>query len=308
MKCLLIGGGGFIGHNISKRMEEKGYAVTVWDIASNSFESGSGINYCQVDYFSAELTAEQLEDQDYVILLACSVSPQSSMEYETGFYGKDVSRMIYLLDLIKKAGHPRLVFISSGGTVYGNTEIFPITEDMPTNPISHYGILKLTQEKIALMYNELYGMKNIVLRLANPYGWGQKIASGVGAVTSFLECIMKGEKIKIYGDGNAIRDYILISDVAEMVCRLLNRNVYDEEPIYNIGTEKGAKLNEIVHSVEELVGKKADIIYYPNRIYDVSKNVLCNRKIKRAIGEYECVPLQKGIELYYEQMCLKVGM
>lgn len=301
-KCLLIGGAGFIGSNLTKRLVECGYAVTVLDIIEIPALYGDElpVKYVRGNYFSDEIDADLLEDQDVVFLLACSVAPKSSMEMPEICYGEDITRMIKLLELMRCKKVKRLVLISSGGTVYGNGDAELLVENMSTFPINHYGIMKLTQEKILIMYNQLYGMDNIIFRLANPYGPGQRDSTGVGAVTSFMKRVLKNEPIHIYGAGEMIRDYIYIEDVTQIICNFLEReNATEFPPIYNIGTGHGTSLIEVVKIIEEVAGKKAEIVFSEKRNIDVKSNVLNMGKLLRIIGTYECLSLYEGIGKYY---------
>ena len=196
-KCLLIGGAGFIGTQLAIRLSNCGYDVTVCDRIEKEALSDdiANLNYSCIDYFEENVSDEIISAQDMIFLLISSVGPNTSMEKPVDCYGKDILRMIELLDQMRRCEVKRLVFISSGGTIYGNQDVATFGEDMATSPINHYGIMKLTQEKILMMYNELYGMCNIIFRLANPYGKGQKAASGIGAVTTFLENIMNDRRI-----------------------------------------------------------------------------------------------------------------
>lgn len=301
-KCLLIGGAGFIGSNLTKCLVECGYAVTVLDIVENPVLYGDklAVKYVRGNYFSDEIDAGLLEDQDVVFLLACSVAPKSSMEMPEICYGEDITKMIELLDLMRCKKVKRLVFISSGGTVYGNNDAELLAEDMSTFPINHYGIMKLTQEKILIMYNQLYGMDNVIFRLANPYGPGQRDSTGVGAVTSFMKRILRNEPIHIYGEGETVRDYIYIEDVIRIICNFLEKeNVADFPPIYNIGTGQGVSLMEVVKIIEEVTGKDAKIVFLEKRNIDVKSNVLNMSKLLRIIGTYECLSIYEGIGKYY---------
>ena len=129
-------------------------------------------------------------------------------------YVTDIPRFLKVLDVCVQRGVRRVVFASSGGTIYGNSSMAN-NESQNTLPINNYGISKVACEKILQMHNLLYGMENVVLRIANPYGAGQRVQSGVGAVTAFANSISIGEPIVIYGDGDNVRDFVAINYVAE---------------------------------------------------------------------------------------------
>ena len=118
-----------------------------------------------------------------------------------------------LLDICVEEDIKRLVVISSGGTVYGVPRFVPITEEHPTNPICSYGITKLAIEKYVSLYNKLYGLNGIILRVSNPYGERQRFDSSQGVISIFLRQALQSHPLKILGDGSSVRDYLYISDL-----------------------------------------------------------------------------------------------
>lgn len=298
-RCLLIGGAGFVGTNLSLCLAGAGYEVTICDCieADKLPRQVRDLNYIKLNYFKQQMEDELLRQQDMVVLLISSVNPDSSMANPEICYDKDIIKMIGLLEQMKRCGVNRLVFISSGGTVYGNQDVEKLSESMLTYPINHYGIMKLTQEKILLMYNQLYGMDNIIFRLSNPYGEGQRKASGVGAVTAFLQNIMNGEKIYLYGMGDSVRDYIYIGDAVEMMRLCLDKcGTGSKEVLFNIGTGEGSSILEVLHMAEYITGRKADVVHLGKREIDVARNVLDISKICSVIGNYKCLSLEMGMK------------
>ena len=304
-KCLVIGGAGFVGTNLSRNLAGKGYDVTICDHVEGTMLSSRirDHRYIKLNYFRQQIEDDLLRQQDMVILLISSVNPDSSMANPEICYDKDIIKMIELLEQMRRCEVNRLVFVSSGGTVYGNQNVEKLREDMLTYPINHYGIMKLTQEKILLMYNHLYGMDNVIFRLANPYGDGQRKASGVGAVTAFLQNIMNGEKIYLYGQGEPVRDYIHIDDAVEMMRLCLEkRSAGSKEALYNVGTGEGNSILEVMRMAERIAGRKADVVYLGTREFDVARNVLDIGRICSVIGGYKCLNLEMGMRRYYESL------
>lgn len=304
-KCLVIGGAGFVGTNLSRNLAGKGYDVTICDRVEETMLSSriQNCKYIKLNYFRKQIEDDLLRQQDMVVLLISSVNPDSSMTNPKICYDKDIIKMIELLEQMRRCEVNRLVFVSSGGTVYGNQNVEKLREDMLTYPINHYGIMKLTQEKILLMYNQLYGMDNVIFRLANPYGEGQRKASGVGAVTAFLQNIMNGEKIYLYGQGEPVRDYIHIDDAVEMMRLCLEkRSAGSKEALYNVGTGEGNSILEVMRMAERIAGRKADVVYLGTREFDVARNVLDIGRICSVIGGYKCLNLEMGMRRYYESL------
>jgi UDP-glucose 4-epimerase len=148
----------------------------------------------------------------------------------------------------------------------------PIGEDHPTNPITSYGIGKLTIEKYLELYRVQHGVDYCVLRIANPFGERQRVASGQGAVTTFVHRAQRGELIEIWGDGRVVRDYLYVGDVAEAMVRALDHR--GERRVINIGSGVGRDLNEIIAAIERVIGRPVERRHVPARSFDVPANVL----------------------------------
>lgn len=281
-KVLVIGGTGFIGSNIIKYLREKGIYTGCYGLTN------SGIG--DTNYIGNILYDDNLEyivsQYDQIIYLITSVSPKRSMEQPIEPYANDIPLLIKTLEAAKKNNIKRVVFASSGGTIYGNIGNRKAVETDFNNPINHYGICKLSSEKILEMYNILYGMENISLRISNPYGFGQRVSSNVGAVTVFANKILNGEEITIYGDGNAVRDYVDVEDVAQAFYLALEYkfNPQHNPQIYNIGSSSGINLNELIKIISDELGIQPVVKYYDTRGFDVGYNVLDISKAQNILG------------------------
>ena len=275
---LIIGGTGFIGRNVIENfiyhnLNVSVYGITKIESLKNSFV---GDIFTDVDY------EKRFKNIDAVIYLVTTVSPKKSMENPEDAYTKDIPLLLKTLECCKNNGIKRLIFASSGGTVYGDIGEKNATENDDNYPLNNYGICKVTCEKILEMYNRLYGMENISLRIANPYGNFQNSGSGVGVITTFAELISNNEKITIFGDGMVTRDFIYVGDVAEAFYLALNYKFdCDIRPIFNIGSGIGLSINDIINIVETTLNKKAKIEYLPSRTFDVQYNVLDIEKAKK---------------------------
>jgi UDP-glucose 4-epimerase len=169
---------------------------------------------------------------------------------------------------------PVVVFSSSGGTVYGRLRSVPAHEDHPLNPINAYGAGKAAVELYLGAYRALYGLDCRVARIANPFGAGQNLAKGQGAATTFLHCALEGQPIAIWGDGEVIRDFVHISDVARGLVALACAPAQDGPWIFNIGSGHGVSLNGIVAELEAQLGRRVVVHHERGRLFDVPVNVL----------------------------------
>ncbi|TFE29006.1 NAD-dependent epimerase/dehydratase family protein [Cohnella luojiensis] len=279
----LLGGGGFIGTNLARFLLENELNVTVYGRGNSKVFDG--IHYIQGELSQQKDFEVLLMGQDAVIHLISTVSPASSMSDFLAPYQVDVIKTIEILEACRKLDIKKVIFISSGGTVYGTSKETKLIEESNTNPINNYGIAKLTIEKICLMYNEVYGMENVILRVANPYGVGQDPAKKVGAISVFYSNIINKVPISIYGDGETTRDYVEISDVIRAIYQALYYKVKkDCVPVFNIATGVGTSLNEIINEIQSVLGERAIINYIGERSIDVSHNVLDITKAQRELG------------------------
>jgi UDP-glucose 4-epimerase len=187
----------------------------------------------------------------------------------------------------------RIVFISSGGTVYGIPKYLPIDERHPTDPLVSYGITKLAIEKYLLMFQRFYGIKSTILRVSNPFGHRQRVETAQGAVTVFLHRALHGQTIDIWGDGSVTRDYIYISDVAEAFLKAVEYS--GTESVFNISSGIGTSLNELVDMIGNVLGKHVNCRYLEGRPFDVPVSILSNALARQELRWRPQVALKDGI-------------
>ena len=196
----------------------------------------------------------------------------------------------------------KVVFLSSGGTVYGNPVFTPIAETHPTNPICSYGINKLAIEKYCFLYQQLYGLDTVILRLANPYGERQRLDSGQGVVPVFLGRALRNQPLEIWGDGSTIRDFLYISDVIDAITSACLYEADGSQNLFNIGSGKGISLNELIFLIEKVVDKKLDIVYKSSRSFDVPSNILSISKAQEYLAWYPKVSNEDGLRRFFSYL------
>lgn len=278
MKYLILGGNGFIGRHLARALVSAGHKVRILSRTGRAKKNPLDLNE-NMEWMSGDFTKEvdlilALKNIDAVVHLAGTTLPSSSnlnIEYDIQ---SNLVGTVKLLRLGKGAGIQKVVFASSGGTVYGNPISLPITERHPTNPTCSYGITKLAIEKYIHLFHELEGLDYQILRIANPYGPGQNPLQGVGAIVNFTWKIMNNDPINIWGDGSIKRDYLYIDDLVTALIKALEAAVNEGGNIYNIGSGVSYSLNEIIAAIEAEVGKKAIVSYEAPRAFDVNENRL----------------------------------
>jgi UDP-glucose 4-epimerase len=273
MKSLVLGGNGFIGVHLVKSLLTGGDAVRVYDRSPNRFGAApEGAEYVQGEIGNHGLIREAVEGVDVVFHLVSTTLPKTSNDDPIYDVRSNLVDTLQLLEACVQAGVRKVVFASSGGTVYGSPRTVPITEDHPTNPITSYGIVKLAAEKYLGLFHHLHGLDYAALRISNPYGPYQDPRGQQGAIAVFLHRLLMGEPITIWGDGSVVRDYLYVSDLVEALGSAARTDT--GRKVLNVGSGSGASLNELVDFVAEATGERPEVEYLPGRALDVPANVL----------------------------------
>jgi len=245
------------------------------------------------DFISEADVAEALVGCDICIHLVSTTLPKSSNTDAVFDVETNVAGTVRLLNHAVTAGVKKIIFLSSGGTVYGKPRYLPIDEAHPTDPICSYGITKLAIEKYLGLYQQLHGLDYTVLRPSNPFGERQRTQASQGAVAVFLSKVLRGEKIEIWGDGSAVRDYIYVADLVSAILAVMDYRGADR--VFNIGSGRGFNLNEVLEGIELVTGRKADKIYTAGRAFDVPVSILDISKARTALKWSPETPFAVGL-------------
>lgn len=278
MKCVIFGGGGFVGSTIADRLLRDGHALRIFErprIAPyRKFQPGESVEWITGDFLSAHDVDSAVAGCDVVLHLVSTTLPKSSNDDPIYDVQSNVVGTLQMLNAMVAHRVRKIVFISSGGTVYGTPQYVPIDESHPTDPMVSYGVTKLTIEKYLHLYQRLHGIQTVSLRVANPYGERQRVETAQGAVGVFLHKALSGSPIEIWGDGSVTRDYLHISDVAEAFVRAVDYT--GAHRVFNISSGTGTSLNELIAMLEAVLGKSIERRYLPARPFDVPVSVLSN--------------------------------
>lgn len=297
MKVAVFGGGGFIGSAIADRLLLEGHSLRIFERPRvepyRRFSDTEDVTWLTGDLMSTHDVGDALEGVDVVIHLVSTTLPKSSNDDPIYDVQSNLVATLQMLNLMVAKGVKKIVFISSGGTVYGNPCYLPIDEKHPTEPLVSYGITKLAIEKYLLMYQRMHGIKAVILRVSNPFGDRQRIETAQGAVAAFLSKALRSMPIEIWGDGSVQRDYLYIGDVADAFARAVT---YDgSHSVFNISSGKGTSLNEVIRLIEQVTGTSVERDYQPGRAFDVPVSVLDNTLAGRELGWSPKVSLEDGI-------------
>jgi len=279
-RVALIGAGGFFGTNLARYLAPRLAELRCFGLKLSFPEAMQGLTWVTGDMADASLN-DVLAGCDTVIHLASTSAPGTDLDISADAEA-NVMASLRLFDRCVAAGVKRVIFISSGGTVYGIPGHVPIPESAPTLPITAYGVAKLAIEKYLEVYSRLRGLDYRVLRISNLYGPYQTTAKMQGVVAAFLARSLCGEPLEIWGDGQVVRDYVYVEDAAAAVLAAMRYE--GSERIFNIGGGMGLSLNEVIAAIETLLGRHLEKNYKPGRPVDVPVNILDCALAKLELG------------------------
>lgn len=297
MKVLLIGGSGFIGRHLARSLAARNDDVLIIGRNSPTTPEASSIRHTVGSYADTPTLRAALQEVDAVVHLAHDSLQLNQTCDMAAEYSRNILPSINLMEECLRANVAKLIFVSSGGTVYGNTQTrVPLKENATTAPISLYGTSKLSIEQIAHLYHVQRGLPVVIVRPGNAYGPGQIPFKGQGIIATALASALIQRPIAVFGDGGAIRDYVHVRDISEAILQLLHSSISGE--VFNIGTGIGTSIIDLLEKhlqpLVEASGYSLILERKPVRSMDVGYNVLDSEKLKTHI-EYSPIPLRDGL-------------
>jgi UDP-glucose 4-epimerase len=295
MKALVLGGSGFIGSHLVDRLLAGGHDVRVMDRQHELYRPPlDGVDYHIGDFGNRAQLHATLDGRDVVFHLVSTTVPRTSNEDPAFDVMSNVVETLYLLDQCVRTAVRKVVFVSSGGAVYGTPEKLPAVEDDPTNPQSSYGIAKLTIEKYLALYHRLHGLDYAILRPSNPFGPRQNHLGDQGVVAVFMGRIASGQPIEVWGGGEAVKDYLFIDDLIEGIYRAATWDTPSR--VFNLGSGVGLSVNELVRLIGEVAGRQPAVVRSTGDALDVSKIFLDTTRAKRELQWEPQTPMRVGLQ------------
>jgi UDP-glucose 4-epimerase len=292
----LVVGAGFIGTHVARGFVRRGVHTTLLARRRPAGASAARVEGAELVLGDAiELAALEsvLDGIDHVAWCAGGLMPAESNERPVQDVGTTLPPLLGMLEALEARGSDcSLSFLSSGGTVYGNPSVLPVPEHHSLHPVSSHGVTKVAAELYLSMYRELYGLRTVALRCGNVYGAGQQANRSQGIVANALHRVLHGEVTPMYGDGGAVRDYVYVDDVVDVVCTLAGRA--DIPPVLNVGTAHGTSIAELLSIIGDVTGLPVRTEVLPARPGDVSAITL-DITLLRSLMAYEPVQLADGI-------------
>lgn len=297
MKILITGGAGFIGSNIADALIAKKHKAVILDNLSSG--NVKNINK-KAKFYKADIADEKnilrifkKEKPDAVIHCAAQIDVRKSVADPK--YDADIN-ILGSLNILKACAEnktKKIIFASSGGTIYGECGAKSPDEKAFPNPLSPYGIAKYSVENYIKFYSEIHGLKYTILRYANVYGPRQDHKGEAGVIAIFAARMLNNESVTVFGNGKQMRDYVYISDVVGANVKSLTKA---DNQILNIGTDKAIALNDIVKVMSFMSGTEKKPVYKPKRDGELFKSFLNNKKALKVLGWEPKVDISEGIK------------
>lgn len=298
-KCLVLGANGFIGSHLVDVLVEKGHSVRCFDRYSSDDtfrQKNTPVEIYKGDFLDVKSLESALKDIEYVFHFISTTNPFTAENDPLTDIETNVKMSVKLFQLCASSSSvKKVVFASTGGSIYGDVDSNePLSEGVSPQPVSPYAIGKLSIENYLRYFQRKHGLDYRVLRISNPYGPRQNTSSGQGVISIFLEAVHKKQPITVFGDGSMVRDYIYITDAANMIVEGFEKST--DNSVYNLGSGKGYTVNEIVKTIEDVTGLSANVEHKEVPATFVNKVVL---DTKRFSDDFDIVPkfnLREGIE------------
>ena len=306
MKILLTGGAGFIGSHVADELIAKGNRIVIIDNLSTGFEQN--INP-ESKFIKADITdfkkiekifAEELPE--IVYHFAAQIDVRKSVSDPLFDAQTNIMGTLNLIKLSNDIKVKKFIFSSTGGAIYGDTDVRPTPENHPEWPLSPYGIAKLATDKFLNYYNEIFGLKYVSLRYGNVYGPRQNPYGEAGVVAIFLNKMFKGGQPVINGDGNQTRDYVYVKDVAR--ANILALENMDKIGIYNVGTSIETSVNDLFKEINKNFDNKYKQVHGPAKLGEQKTSCLNYEKIKKDMNFMPETDFSEGIRETYKWFLL----
>ena len=305
-RVLVTGGAGFIGSHVCDAFAAYGWSVTALDDLSSGKEENlsTGIDLVVADIRSPE-AATLIRDGGFEVVShhAAQIDVRISVERPDHDASINIMGLLNLLEAAVSGGVRRFLYVSSGGVVYGEPEDLPVSETAPKQPLSPYGVSKLTGEHYLHFYRQIHGLESVSLRYSNVFGPRQDPHGEAGVVAIFGRSILEGRQLTIFGDGEQTRDYVYVGDVAQANVLSARLDVSDSKTMddvaFNVGTGLETSVNELASALMTVAGREVLVEHAPERPGELLRNCLDAAKLEGK-GWRRAGVLEDGLLATYE--------
>jgi len=296
MRCVILGGGGFLGRHVGKVMATAGYELWCVDMCPpHGPESTPWFKgHVQADYWDVDHWWAECGEPECVVHLASSTVPATASTDPVSDVNQNLIGLLKLLEgLGRQPSAPRLLYASSGGAVYGIPQSVPIDEDHPLIPIGAYGITKVACEHHIRLAETQYGLQTRILRISNPYGEWQRPNGVQGVISVFAHRALMGLPVDVWGDGSVVRDFVYAGDVAQAFVTAAHHQ--GSARVFNLGGGGGHSVNHIIKTLEQLLGRHVERKTHAARSFDPPINVLDIRRAQEELSWTPRVAFEQGV-------------
>ena len=301
MGVLILGGTGFLGSAAALALSKANFDVKVLcrTQPDATLFGNAPIQIYKSDFASLRADDSIFDGVDTILHFISATTPASSMQDMAFDVSANLMPTLNLLEIMKQRKIPRLIYASSGGTIYGIPKRLPVSEEDVANPICAHGITKLTIEKFILLHTRLTDLTPIILRIGNPYGSYQLRGVTIGSIARFIHLHSINEHIEIWGDGTVVRDYLYIDDLRDALTDIVANRSFPAG-VYNLASGTGYSLLDIIAQIERITQRKVLRTFEHQRLIDVPAIALDISRIRTALPSWQPrTPLAKGIELMW---------
>jgi len=309
LRCLVTGGAGFIGSNLTRRLIGSGAEVTVLDDLSTGnrqhlqdlldLQKAAPLRFVEADLRSTPLLGELVAESDVVFHLAAQVGNVKSIAETETDAATNVMGTVRLLRACRDAALRRVVYSSSSAT-FGEAATLPIAEDHPQRPESFYALSKWTAERYAVLAHELWRVPTVCLRYFNVFGLPMEDSEYTGVISIFFRRLLAGEPLTVYGNGDALRDYVFVDDV--VAANLLAGLHGAPGRVYNIGSGKGTTVVELADAMREVTGRDSATQFAPARAGEVRRSLADISRARAELGYEPRWDLRAGLRAMWARV------
>ena len=292
---LLVGGNGFLGQVLGRALSESGWQVGVLSRGSVP-DMPPGVQWHCGSQDDVAVVAPLLDEYGVLVHLASTSTPGTYADQPARECAENLLPLLKFVEISESRPDIPLVFISSGGAIYGQPQDLPVGESRRLAPISNHAAGKAAAECF-LGVQAARGRKITVLRPSNIYGPGQYLKPGFGVIRTMLEYVRRGTTMPIWGNGETLRDYLFVDDFVAAMCAALEA---PRSATFNLGSGFGCSLNQLRGIVEEVTGRPLEVSFQPVRSVDVKGVVLDSTAFASTYGWVPVVSLEEGIQRTWE--------
>lgn len=297
MKILIIGGTGFIGNSLTEKLLEINSEVYVISRTENSLKTRDNLHYFTCSLNQLEKLKLIIEGNriELIIHLASTLVPSSNFNSFIKEFEEIITPTNHLIHYLGDKSIP-LIFFSSGGTIYGNSNLLPTPESANSNPICYYGISKFLIERIILNEAKENGLKYLIVRPSNPYGVGQQKHKNQGIIPRIFDALLKNSNFEIWGR-DTIRDYIEVSDLTTIIVKIISQKVYNQT--LNVSTGVGTSISELIDIIQKITESQLNYNIIPVEHETIEVSIPSNHNLKTLIPDLKLKSIEEGIREYY---------